>query len=641
MTVASGIVEPAVGAITRLSAQAAVLVILVAAAQWALGNRISAKWRYILWSLPFLRLVIPWSIPAPFSVYTTLRIAGARAPLHCPYQRLTELVSVEPANVAGSVASGHNGSPWLWVAVIWLMGLAVLLGFSLLQVFRVRRQTRRYEVIADASILALLARCKRRLTIHTPVTLLAASDAAGPALLGYFRPRVLLPRRTLLPASRSHLRFVLLHELAHLKRRDILTGWAIHVLLSVHWFNPILWWAKRRCTADRELACDAEVLSVLGRDERRAYGHALLDQVMSGPFAARSPGLAGVLEGTTTVERRIAMIAEFRAPSLGSALAGLALLTVLGATALTDAQVGSTDAGSISSVARDVKPFPKSARELWPGAEPVTRPVGAQQVASLSTTTRPDASLEIDWLRITEDAGAASQTDIASDATNARKPPKTAEAPSTVSRSDSGAKPVSTAPAIRQAQRGEEQNTSKPDSGSTDLALDQGAILFASHRDFGQSPPSRIRQRLESTLAQRQRAPAGEGVVSNAVTVTPVIPENAVRTYNRAEHEVKSGATSIRPKKIRNKIGATWRSVRGVFGSDGTQSTVERGDRFDPAFARSIVGPAANGGNSSVMPTDEPAQGVAVTMSFTQASFRSLPKLEWGFANGSGARSSS
>jgi beta-lactamase regulating signal transducer with metallopeptidase domain len=62
--------------------------------------------------------------------------------------------------------------------------------------------------------------------------------------------------------STEELRFVFLHELAHVRRRDILMSWLMALLQVVHWFNPLVWFAFSRWRADRELACDALKRSV-------------------------------------------------------------------------------------------------------------------------------------------------------------------------------------------------------------------------------------------------------------------------------------------------------------------------------------------------------------------------------------------
>jgi bla regulator protein BlaR1 len=78
----------------------------------------------------------------------------------------------------------------------------------------------------------------------------------APALTGLWKPTILLPTRSLEKLDDEALRFVLLHELAHLRRRDLWTNWILAVLRSLHWFNPFVWWAFHRLRVEAERAAD-------------------------------------------------------------------------------------------------------------------------------------------------------------------------------------------------------------------------------------------------------------------------------------------------------------------------------------------------------------------------------------------------
>jgi hypothetical protein len=404
------------------------------------------------------------------------------------------------------------------------------------------------------------------------------------------------------------------------------------------------------------LACDAEVLAALDGDERRDYGHALLDQVQCGRSAAWSPGLAGVLEGTTTVERRIAMIAAFRAPTWSNAAAGLALLLLLGATALTDAKapIAATN-NRVALAAKSIAEYDSVAADALAAdvaamaAESDSGVAPPAAVHMASTAQGPTELLDLEWRKIALDADTARRpgpgpeaiaSPRAADSGGAqtgdsmRQPVKTAKVAEPMGAPPTGK--VASASSSKKEDGRDDTATRGTDTGVKRLAKDTSSEPFVSSYELAEVPPSRIWQKLESNLSQQRQERRDTEVTSAAESVAPARSEGAARTPDGAERETKA-----RPKKIRDKIGATWRSVRNVLGGDGSKGPVGRGDRFDPAFVGSIVGPAANGGNSSLIPAAEPAGGVAVTMSFTRPSLRSIPKVEWGFAEGVGTRSAS
>ena len=97
-----------------------------------------------------------------------------------------------------------------------------------------------------------------------------------PALWGVVRPTILLPPGLCERLSAEQLRFVFLHELAHVRRHDVLVEWLLAVLTSVHWFNPAIWLAAHLYRADRELCRDQMVLKAAGMERGSDYGHTLL-----------------------------------------------------------------------------------------------------------------------------------------------------------------------------------------------------------------------------------------------------------------------------------------------------------------------------------------------------------------------------
>jgi Tol biopolymer transport system component len=113
-------------------------------------------------------------------------------------------------------------------------------------------------------------------------------------------------------ASLEEMRYIFLHELAHLKRRDIYLGWLTSFLQILHWFNPLVWFAFYRMRADRELSCDAFVLSRTGKEKSQEYGQAIVGFLRRFSRSRPLPAMAGILENKSQLKRRITMIAQFK-----------------------------------------------------------------------------------------------------------------------------------------------------------------------------------------------------------------------------------------------------------------------------------------------------------------------------------------
>jgi hypothetical protein len=185
--------------------------------------------------------------------------------------------------------------------------------------------------------MAVLAECCERLGMQKRPTLLESIAFSSPALHGLFRPRLLLPKGFAERFSPAELRFVFLHELAHLKRCDLPLNWVMVALQVMHWFNPLVWFGFARWRADRELACDAMALEIAGQEQSVDYGRTILRLLETVARPMSTPGLVGILEDKRQLRRRIDMIASY-IPARGWSRLAMLLIGGLAVIGLTDAQ---------------------------------------------------------------------------------------------------------------------------------------------------------------------------------------------------------------------------------------------------------------------------------------------------------------
>jgi beta-lactamase regulating signal transducer with metallopeptidase domain len=325
----------------QTSLQAAVLIALVAAVQ-ALGRKVLPPFfRYGLWMLVVLRLLLPVAPSSPFSIFNLGRLGLARsasathvtdgvssAPSPWPAAQPDEpLLQARPLSPSGAAASGPGSERWQTVAAgLWLIGSGVLLVAAVGRQRRLARSVRSKCPLADDRLLALLRRCMTTLGMRREPRLVVTDEVETPAVFGFWRPRLLLPRTALTTLSEEELRLVFLHELVHVRRADVLLNWLLIALQALHWFNPLVWLAWKRLRAEREVWCDAIVLGRLTADEGRLYGNVLLKLHHQFASARLCPGLASVLTQKTDIQRRITMIANFKPTRRLAAALSLALL---------------------------------------------------------------------------------------------------------------------------------------------------------------------------------------------------------------------------------------------------------------------------------------------------------------------------
>ncbi len=183
------------------------------------------------------------------------------------------------ATSAAKEEPARDGMAWsAWAMLAWAGGtLLVLAGIaaSLMQAWRIGRKAER---LASGPLAWMAEELAAQLGLARRVTLLRCTVACMPMTWGVIRPKVLLPRDVLdWPSDR--LRAVLLHELAHVKRFDFLTQLLARFNCGLYWFNPLVWLAADRLRAERELACDDQVLRAGSRASD--YAEHLLDVARS------------------------------------------------------------------------------------------------------------------------------------------------------------------------------------------------------------------------------------------------------------------------------------------------------------------------------------------------------------------------
>ncbi len=190
-------------------------------------------------------------------------------PLPTPAHSLQAIVTVQ--ELSSIVASQPLPHAFHWPVAIWLTGLAVTLislSAGALSAWRLARQA----VPVPASIVSESLLSIDPLNLRN-VEILVSQDLSIPLTCGLLRPRILLPAAAA-AWTPLRLRAVLSHELAHARRRDVAAQVAVHLVASLWWFQPLVWFLRRRLRIESELACDAAALKAGLRPSE--YGAELL-----------------------------------------------------------------------------------------------------------------------------------------------------------------------------------------------------------------------------------------------------------------------------------------------------------------------------------------------------------------------------
>lgn len=313
------------------SLRASVLTLVVLGLQLSLGRWLPARWRYALWLPVVLVLMAPGLPESRFSVEHRFLAEPVIVQAESQFAVMQESL-VEIPTLAQPTSRQPSGRQFL--LAIWLLGACGVLVVGGVGYRRSLRRIARGAVVTSAEITESVACAAHQLGVkHLPQVLMSLA-VDSPAVAGLLRPVLLLPASFPKGFSAAEARMVLLHELTHLKRHDLPLNWLLCVLQALHWFNPLLWLAFARMRADRETACDAQVLGVDAEDRRGDYGHALLKLQSSGPHSRLSLAFVGIFE-RAGMRSRIRAIAMHRRPHPAwgfAAMLMIAALTLVGAT---------------------------------------------------------------------------------------------------------------------------------------------------------------------------------------------------------------------------------------------------------------------------------------------------------------------
>jgi len=270
-------------------------------------KRTPKKYSYLLWSVVLFRLICPVSFSSVCSIFqtkpfdmTTAQGGGGAALSYIPadvtYMEIPKMtVGIPTMNsiineslpAATPYASVNPMQIWILIGtILWCAGIAALLVYSIVTYTRLKRR------MATA--------------VQLEGNVFESDKIRSPFILGFINPRIYIP----FGLEKQKQAYILQHERFHLHRKDYLIKLSSFWVLSIHWFNPLVWLAFILMTKDMEMSCDEKVLSETGTDIVHDYSTSLL------AFAAnrRLPAASPLAFGEAGIKERVENVLRFRKP---------------------------------------------------------------------------------------------------------------------------------------------------------------------------------------------------------------------------------------------------------------------------------------------------------------------------------------
>ena len=281
--------------IVNMSISAGWLVLAVLALRLILKK--APKWvNVLLWGIVAVRLICPFSIESALSLIPSTETISPEIMMDWTPEISTgieQLDQVVNPVISTSFAPnpGTSANPLQILipvaANLWLLGVLILLTYTAISYLSLRLKLRTAVILQD--------------------NIFQCETVSSPFVLGILKPKIYLPYSM----DGNNLDHVMAHEQAHIKRKDHWWKPLGFLLLTVYWFNPLMWVAYILLCRDIELACDEKVIAELGNEQRADYTQALVACAVNRRMIAACP----LAFGEVGVKDRVKSIMNYRKPT--------------------------------------------------------------------------------------------------------------------------------------------------------------------------------------------------------------------------------------------------------------------------------------------------------------------------------------
>ena len=315
----------------QMSFTGGILILAVIVIRALAINMLPKKAFNALWWISVVRLMIPFSIPSAFSVYSLM---GSHAPGNG-----SQAIRVLPIGASGQAASMPDSitnavSTW---TVVWAAGVLVCAVFFSLAYWKCRKEFQTSIPVGNDFT-------ENWLSVHQQgrrISIRQSGRFSAPLTYGVLHPVILMPTSTKWENTDS-LEYVLAHEYVHIRRFDSIRKLVLIVVLCVHWFNPLVWVMYILANRDIELSCDEAVVRFFGENTKAAYARALIsmEETRSGLTPLCNNFSKNAIEERITAIMKIKKTTVFSLILAGFIVAGIATAFATSANAQQAESVG-------------------------------------------------------------------------------------------------------------------------------------------------------------------------------------------------------------------------------------------------------------------------------------------------------------
>ncbi|MBO4459181.1 MAG: hypothetical protein J5778_00820 [Clostridiales bacterium] len=319
--------------ISEITIQASILIAVVMLIRLLLEKKLDKRLQYYLWIPVALRLLLPFSIESELSLLNLFAPATDNdvSKIVISNDTLVKEVAISHAGEVSHVVRALSVTDVL--LLVWIAGVAVVGIFTLVNnlrfTFKLKKGRRLFaselsKVLCDSGINKDLLDI---LELEQMPAIYVSDNASSPCAVGIISPSIYLP--TWVMDTPEDLRYILIHELTHIKHHDNLFAFFLSLCCTIYWFNPLVWVMGCSARFDRELACDAQVTRDMSIEEKREYGMVLIAALRKQSIRYRYSFVSPMANKKKEMNRRLYLIG--RPQTYSSVIAVLVLLVMASA----------------------------------------------------------------------------------------------------------------------------------------------------------------------------------------------------------------------------------------------------------------------------------------------------------------------
>ncbi|MCJ8006413.1 M56 family metallopeptidase [Lederbergia wuyishanensis] len=346
-----------------LSLMGSILASGILAVKAIFRQRLSAKLHYYIWILLVLRLIVPIDIQSHISFMNFIPIEQKKLDPHfiaeqyvpniIPNSTITtgNTPSIEDSNALAD--PGIIGAIFSYdtAAVLWIIGVSLILLYLLCVNILMMAKLKKCSICDSEDLLELLEVEKTRLKINSKVKIIYCNYSKSPAVYGIIRPKILIPYELRDKLSPEEFKFVISHELNHIRNKDLVVNNLLLIVKAIYWFNPLIWYSLNQVKQDCEVACDASVINTLKKEEVKKYGQTMVNMLRLFSEKRSTSGTLGYANNFN--KRRIIMITQFKKSSAICAVLAVTLTIMVGCSSTikpgSSVDIPNEDSGTSSS----------------------------------------------------------------------------------------------------------------------------------------------------------------------------------------------------------------------------------------------------------------------------------------------------